>query len=84
LSITSSSFNLIQAFYLFRMTSSGNNDAAMQPSITVGAEEQEGDFLSTMKTFDFPIIDDDPELDLPSQVTNVSEKICLMTRAISP
>jgi hypothetical protein len=42
----------------------------MQPSITVGAEEQEGDFLSTMKTFDFPIIDDDPELDLPSQVTN--------------
>ncbi|KAG1873762.1 hypothetical protein DFJ58DRAFT_722028 [Suillus subalutaceus] len=53
------------------MTSSGNNDAAMQPSIAVGTEEQEGDFLSTMKTFDFAIIDDDdPELDLPSQVTN--------------
>lgn len=66
------------------MTSSGDNDAAMQSSITVGTE-QEGDFLSTMKTFDFAIInDDDPELDLPSQVTNVSEKICLMTRAISP
>lgn len=53
------------------MTSSCNNDAAMQPSIAVGTEEQEGDFLSTMKTFDFAIInDDDPELDLPSQVTN--------------
>lgn len=54
------------------MTSSGDHDAAMQPSITVGTEEQEGDFLSTMKTFDFAIIDDDddPELDLPSQVTN--------------
>ncbi|KAG2155037.1 uncharacterized protein EDB93DRAFT_130495 [Suillus bovinus] len=56
------------------MTSSDNNDAAMQPSIAVGTEEQEGDFLSTMKTFDFAIIDDDddddPELDLPSQVTN--------------
>jgi hypothetical protein len=67
------------------MTSSGDNDTAMQSSIAVGTEEQEGDFLSTMKTFDFAIInDDDPELDLPSQVTNVSEKICLMTRAISP
>lgn len=55
------------------MTSSSNNDAVMQPSIAVGTEEQEGDFLSTMKTFDFAIIDDDdddPELDLPSQVTN--------------
>lgn len=53
------------------MTSSGDNDAAMQSSIAVGTEEQEGDFLSTMKTFDFAIInDDDPELDLPSQVTN--------------
>lgn len=52
------------------MTSLGDNDAAMQSSITVGTE-QEGDFLSTMKTFDFAIInDDDPELDLPSQVTN--------------
>lgn len=53
------------------MTSSGDHDAAMQSSIAVGTEEQEGDFLSTMKTFDFAIInDDDPELDLPSQVTN--------------
>lgn len=53
------------------MTCSGNNDAAMQSSIAVGTEEQEGDFLSAMKTFDFVIInDDDPELDLPSQVTN--------------
>ncbi|KAG1833499.1 hypothetical protein EV424DRAFT_1365575 [Suillus variegatus] len=55
------------------MTSSGNNDAILQPSIAVGTEEQEGDFLSTTKTFDFAIVsddDDDPELDLPSQVTN--------------
>ncbi|KAG1755453.1 hypothetical protein EDB19DRAFT_1661450 [Suillus lakei] len=53
------------------MISSGNNGAAMRPSITVGTEEQEEDFLSTMKTFDFAIVnDDDPELDLPSQVTN--------------
>jgi hypothetical protein len=59
------------------MTSSGNNDAILQPSIAVGTEEQEGDFLSTTKTFDFAIVsddDDDPELDLPSQVTNVSER----------
>ncbi|KAG0709875.1 hypothetical protein DFH29DRAFT_886224 [Suillus ampliporus] len=52
------------------MTSSGNNDSAMQASIAVGIEEQEEDFLSTMKTFDFAIVNDDPELDLPSQVTN--------------
>jgi hypothetical protein len=53
------------------MTSSSDDDGAMQSSIVVGTEEQEGDFLLTMKTFDFAIInDDDPELDLPSQVTN--------------
>lgn len=52
------------------MTSWDNNDSAMQPSIAVGTEEQEDDFLLTMKTFDFAIVNDDPELDLPSQVTN--------------
>ncbi|KAG1752546.1 uncharacterized protein EDB91DRAFT_1243305 [Suillus paluster] len=52
------------------MTSPGNNDSAVQPSIAVGIEEQGEDFLLTMKTFDFAIVNDDPELDLPSQVTN--------------
>lgn len=56
---------------LFRMTSSGNDNEVVRSSI-----EEQDDFLLTMKTFDFTIDndDDDDELDLPSQATNVSER----------
>lgn len=53
------------------MTSSGNDNEVVRSSI-----EEQDDFLLTMKTFDFTIDndDDDDELDLPSQATNVSER----------
>jgi hypothetical protein len=56
------------------MTSSGNSNEVVRSSIEAGIEGQEDNFLLTMKTFDFPIADDDDELDFPSQVTNVSER----------
>ncbi|OAX44031.1 hypothetical protein K503DRAFT_765354 [Rhizopogon vinicolor AM-OR11-026] len=51
------------------MTSSGNN-AVVRSSIEAGIQEREDNFLLTMKPFDFTIVDDDDELDLPSQATN--------------
>lgn len=66
------------------MTSLGNTNALVRSSIETGIEGQEDGFPLTMKTFNFTIAnDDDDDLDLLSQATNVSER-CLMTRAIDP
>ena len=86
---TASSSLLLQLSYLlqrlFRMTSLGNTNALIRSSIEAGIQGQQDGFSLTMKTFNFTIgnDDDDDDLDLLSQATNVSER-CPMTRAINP